>query len=177
MFALNKHHSKQPIPDWQFDAEKGTTLTAPTADKLIAKLVAYRLNNGLPPGDPEHEIAMSLMLRWPHLVKEVDGTPTDNRLWAWVNRVWREAPKKITDKDTIAPRVEACKTCPFALAIPRNPELARRAYLMAAGDLQLETQCSHHRWQNGVAVLLAAPLEYARPGEPECCWLAAAQPR
>lgn len=173
MFRLIKDHPKQPIPDWSFTVDE-TVLRAPSADKLLAKIVAYRTHNGQPPGNPEHEVAVSLIVRYPHLVKEIDTGPAlIDPLWTWVNRLWREPPRKPAHEDEVKRRVSVCTKCDRACPIKPDKELERRAYLLAQGDLRLTTQCAHHRWHNGLAVNLAEPAQWGRKGSPPQCWHAA----
>lgn len=171
MFRLVKDHPKQPIPDWSFTVDENV-LRAPTADKLLAKIVSYRSANGQPAGNPEHELALSLIVKYPHLVKETDADPVaTDPLWSWVNRLWRDLPKKPAEEELAKKRAKSCEGCVFALAITANPEMDRRAYLLASGELRLTTQCSHHRWHNGLAINLAEPEPWARPESPACCWV------
>jgi len=173
MLTLNKDHPRQPVPDWRASFDD-IPFSAKSATQLIEAVTLYRKNNGLPPGAPEHEIAMQLADSHPHLVHadDDDGPTKDIRLWAWVNRIWSSARSQNATPDVVKDRRAACAKCVFALPIPRNPELERRAYLLAAGNLSPETQCSHHRWHNGLAVLPVSP-ESPKAGAPECCWVAA----
>jgi len=162
MFKLNKTHAKQPIPDWSFRQDE-TLLRATTADGLIEKLKLYRSSNGLAPGNPEHEIALSLAEKYPHLMCEQTGElpqPTESdRIWEWVNRMWRDVPRGQPEDETIQARADLCKLCPLAQPFNPPPELARRTYLLAQGNLRLETRCIHHHWHNGLAVILKKPEE------------------
>lgn len=168
---LVRFHTKQPIPDWNFEVEPETILRATDADELLEKIVAYRANNGQPAGNPEHEVALSMIAKYPHLVKDSDSdAPAIDPLWSWVNRLWREAPAKRADEELAKKRAAICKDCPCACAIPENEELERRAYLLAMGELPLTTRCSHHLWHNGLAVTLLEPSKWARPKAPLNCW-------
>ncbi len=169
-FRLIKDHPKQPIPNWGFIVDD-TELSAPTADKLLEKIVAYRESNGQPAGNPEHELALSLVVKYPHLVREVDDAQeAPDPLWSWVNRLWRDLPKKPADIDSIKARLSVCEKCPHARPIPVNEELERRAYLLASGELRLKTQCAHHHWHNGLAINLAEPAPWGRLPAPKECW-------
>lgn len=174
MLYLKKHHTKQPIPDWHFRQDE-TLLRDKSADGLIEKIILYRSSNGLPPGNPEHEIALSLIEKHPHLVYEQSGelpeqTETE-QVWGWVNKMWREAPRGTPEEEAMKERADVCKICPLAKPFNPSPELARRSYLLAQGNLRLETRCSHHRWHNGLAVLLKKPEEWAQVNPPPNCWL------
>lgn len=178
MLRLHKDHPKQPVPDWPFKQDE-TLLHAETADKLIEKIILYRLANGQYPGEPEHEVALSLKRSHPHLVYEEEGTAeqrTQDSVWGWVNLLWRDPPKgEVTDEE-VKRRAEICKACPFSKQPKPHAEMTRRAYLLARGSLLSGNYCDHHDWHNGVAVTLASPREWMRPEPPPVCWVASVPP-
>lgn len=179
MYRLHKNHTKQPIPDWSFKID-GTLFRDKTADGLIGRLALYRASNGLAPGNPEHEIAISLIEKYPHLIYEQSGESPEQteaeRVWEWVNRMWRDVPRGFPEEETIQAREEACKSCPLAIPFNPSPELARRAYLLAQGNLRVETRCARHRWHNGLAVLLKEPKAWTGSESPPACWLPPSPP-
>lgn len=171
--TLKHDHPSQPMGGWSFPVE-AAVLTAPTGKKMIAELARYRAVNGLPPGDPEHEIATHYRKTHPWLVHEdADAEPLADidRVSSFVSRVWTAGILARASEREISHRAEICKGCRehVALERPLHSETARRIYVLG-GDPMKPDRCAHHGWICYVAGSLLDNGPFAASNQPEHCW-------
>jgi hypothetical protein len=171
--TIKHDHPSQPFGGWAFPVE-AATLTAPTAKKLIAELGRYRSANGMPPGDPEHEIAMHYRITHPWLIYEdasADPLSEIDQVATFVCRVWVAGVLARASDREIAHRADTCAKCPSRVPIekPLHPEIARRVYVLG-GDPSQPDRCRHHGWICRVAGSLLDTKPFAESDAPENCW-------
>jgi hypothetical protein len=190
--------------DHHFPDPCGFTFRADDFPALLSKITQYRLQNGLPVGDPEQEVLTFYAKSFPWSVIEEDGrkvlsqkhtTLFDNpdtnpakvsqslqeRLYAWVNQVWRNPPAKLLAPQEAASRVSACKNCPqhlpplsdTPLNDPRAKETDRRVFVLAKCRPASDAlgSCAHFGWDCRLACLLPNPSGGGEK-EPAGCWVA-----
>lgn len=175
--GINHQHMSQPQGGWTY-IENHCTFTADSARALADELRRHRLNNGLPPGDPEHDIALAYAKSHPWLIVTRASVPEEPPevadVRAFVHRAWRSAhlPAKDAVRDA---RWERCAGCPAFVPLDmddHDEETVRRLHILGAGKLRENYgYCQHHRWVAGLACGIAEPAAYAVPGCPVDCWL------
>jgi len=166
-----------------FPVRQDLTLTADTVPDLIDKIAEYRLQNGLPVGDPSIDLTAYYAMHHPFAVENgerIDAPPVGElpkRVYAWTNGLWRNPPKNPPSTEEAPARASACVSCPFRREVgsdgsPAFKEAQRRVYLLSRGLLWLNEVgwCEFHGWDNRLAVLLRheADEKIACPKE---CWL------
>jgi hypothetical protein len=186
-YVLNFSHQHQPMEDHSF-VDDGQLLTSKTLRGLVAAVRAYRETNGFPVGDPEQDIAQYYCQKYPWLVSPLKNPPESplraqeltgeaaamEAVECFVRELWHNPPKRPCEARETVARIAVCRECPYQqpLDMTRNRECTRRAYLIAKGELAKDIgYCEHHRWLNGLAVLLPEPIKLARPGRPAGCWV------
>ena len=172
----------RPIPgDHHFTIKDGPTLTAETADEVIAKIAQYRINNGIPQGNPRAELTEFYAKEYPFAVE--NGEPEDDaehdaffeEVIAWINRQWKNPPKQLLPIEDTHRRQECCQDCPLRVKGvsdhgPAEIEARRRLFLLAKGA-PLEDDlgaCTFHKWDNRLALLI--PLPEIIQQSPKYCW-------
>lgn len=179
---IDRSHQSQPVGGWSYPCKDGPVLTsakvgAPGLDELLTSIAEYRLSNGLPKGDPEHDVALHYALLSPWLIKEVEGEESPVvKTEAWIHQAWKSYPLALTDAREMDARYAQCEKCfHFQLLKKRliTPEAVRRLLCMNPYKYRDEHGwCALRGWVISVAVQLRNPAQLTTTPEPdERCWL------
>lgn len=181
-FRINTAHHSQPHGGWGYAIPDGPVISSsqvgePGLRDLIAQLRQHRANNGLPCGDPEHDIAVVYAKSHPWLIREVKDYEAD---WidaeAWIHQTWRSNPLNLTETRVRDGRFAQCEKCIHFERLPFSKltdEAARRLILMNPAKHRNEHGwCILRGWIPSVAVQIADPWKFAdwTIKTPEC-WL------
>ena len=185
--SLRYNHPHQP-PYHEYPDDSGQLITAPTLKALVKAVREFREINGFPVGDCEQDVAAYYATKWPWMCEasrhpeigppraqeSTDGVAAMEAVECFVRELWHSPPKHLCEARETAARIAVCRECPYrqVFDMTGNRECTRRAYLIAKGELAKDIgYCEHHRWLNGLAVLLPEPIKLARPGRPAGCWV------
>lgn len=163
---LNRRHMSQPT-GWAFPLSPEHTLLSEKLDELVEQLRAYRVNNGLPVGDPEHDIAIHYSPQMPWLILDGEPLPVEaveaDRATQFVNNVWATSPHPRADQQEREKRWEQCKACPQFQPLPAlGGEAVRRVMVLSPWLSELEHgYCRAHQWVCSVAVGVKEPGRFA----------------
>jgi hypothetical protein len=145
--------------------------------ELIKQLKEHRLSNGLPAGEPEHDIAMIYAKDFPWLIEEIaDGIEDDNYPEAWIHATWRSYPMGMAETRLRDERFAQCEKCPHFDTLDTDTlanEAARRLLLMNPGKSRPEHGwCQLRGWIPSVACQVLDPWKLAdwTKKDPDC-WL------
>jgi hypothetical protein len=180
---LDTSHHSQPEGGWSYPVPDGPTLTspkvgAPGLKEVIKQMKDYRVANGLPVGDPEHEIAMHYAPSFPWLVKEsADLDEPIVKSEAWIHQTWKSPSFELAEIMVREDRFEQCEGCPFFEPLKTEtltPEANRRLILMnPAKERKEHGWCRLRGWICSVAVQVRNPSRLTnKPDEHSECWLA-----
>ena len=150
-------HAQQPYGGHNFTDPTGVVVRAASIKDLLRKIAAFRESNGLPSGDPATEVEAYYATQYPWLVTPVGSTPAaiEDPVEAWLNRMWREAPRDFVNADVVATRLGTCTMCQhYASAYPLSPESSRRLAILSQGRPPCLGACGAHGWALGLALLL-----------------------
>lgn len=178
---------REPPGGHQFP-ERGTTITGERFLDVVKKLSDFRINNGIPLGDPTQEILIRYAEKWPYLVENDDsGMPqivsTSNKSsWKeWVFSIWSHPPKLLITSKEASARWEICLECPFNKKLSlevtgEDAEIKRRTFLLRRGQEVPASLhfCSLHGMDLSVGCFLEKPKDFSisEPiGEYEKCWV------
>lgn len=175
-------HPKPPKGNHHFPCH-GLTFRARDVDELILAITTYRMNNSLPLGHPEAEIADYYVGISPWLVRESNAQPVasnglrqivaEHTMAMWYGKYERlPAHSPITDE-----RSAVCVACEYSDHHFSDPETSywndatTKAALMT-GDMDCVKKgfCLHHRWLLALACRLVTPEKLASLPSPDCCW-------
>lgn len=166
-----------------FPVRPDLVMKADTIPELVAKIADYRIQNGLPPGDPIGEVTDYYAIHYPFAIENGDrkDRPVDDKLkhnvYSWVNAMWKTPPKEHLELEDAGARVEKCLKCPFRRDViqdlsPEGNEIRRRTYLLSKGLLWDNSAgvCEDYEWDNRLAVLIHHE-DKARIGALKFCWM------
>lgn len=186
MLKLNPYQQRLPVGGHQY-YEHGTMFRGETFDEVKDKLTQFRLNNGLPMGDPEQQILTHYAKNWPYMVKgdaERKEIQVSNKfvLWReWVLKTWRGPPKKVVTQKEADIRSDICASCPYNTKrdweeTDESDALKRRVFIMHAARPSPKTNgfCSCHLADLNVLVFLNTPKEHSSKKDveqPKFCWV------
>lgn len=99
-------------------------LTGDSVDTLAAAIEKYRLNNGIPLGDPKKDVVDYICGNWSHFCNKTEFTgylepnvSTDatflTRVSAWVTKLWNIGANNFVPEKEAQRRAEICKSCPL----------------------------------------------------------------
>jgi len=179
---INTSHHSQPEGGWGYVIPDGPTLSSsktgePGLRELLKKIVEHRANNGLPAGDPEHDVAMVYATKCPWLVtEEPDIEVLSNDPEPWIHHLWRSHPLKRAETRVRDERFEQCQKCIHFEPLDTDSltdEAARRLLLMNPAKHRIEHGwCLLRGWIPSVAVQIMDPWEFADWTKKDpCCWL------
>lgn len=180
---INTKHHSQPDGGWGYVIPDGPTLHSdktgePGLRDLVAQIKEHRANNGLPAGDPQHDIALVYAEKFPWLILEVedDSDPEDNSEEVWIHNLWRSTPLVLAEIRVRDDRFAQCEKCihfrPLDVSTLTD-EAARRLFLMNPAKSRKENGwCDLRGWIPSVAVQIQDPWKFAdwTKKVPEC-WL------
>lgn len=100
------------------------TLTGDSIETLAKVLTAYRLNNGLPPGDSRQDIVDFICGQWPHFCSDESTTllspidqppsaPLSKRVAVWIAGLWNLGSNNLISAEEAEKRAAICRVCPF----------------------------------------------------------------
>ena len=118
MLKLNPDQLRQPHGGHHFLIPNGPAVKGESAKEVIKKITEYRINNGIPVGNPEEELLYFYALHWPYMVEPAEiGKPTEKSSWfqdwaRWVRKTWKNPPKKLITTKEASYRWDVCLTCP-----------------------------------------------------------------
>jgi hypothetical protein len=183
-FRFNRSHHSQP-DRWSYTVPDGPVFSAdrpgaPGLDELIEKLSKFRRANGLPPGDPEHDIAITYAVRYPWLVRSEDsvGSPESiaEEAEMWLNRMWRSAPLQLVEARARDERFDRCLRCPYFEPTDwasDAPDAARKLFILnPAKPRDDHGWCVAYGVVPSVFVQLLTPSQHADTTDPaKGCWI------
>ena len=173
------HHS-QPVDGYSFVIDKHT-IREQKYKAVVAKIAEYRKNNGLPPGDPEHDLAAYTQKDYPWLVETrndaVSNAGSEEALsQEYVSTVWKMAPNKQVEPNVQRDRFSKCLECPKYILLDTDSETIRKSTALASSLLRDIVKghdhgfCEHHLWVCSVACTLQENKSLANPEVLNKCW-------
>lgn len=181
--TFNRSHQSPPEGGWSYPTEEGPTLSSPKIggpglDDLLGQIKVYRESNGIPLGDPEHDLAVHYMSICPWLIDYHDDEPAVKSTGPepWVHRAWASFPIQMAETRAIDERFTKCVGCDNFKPIDYDSisnEGARRLLIMNPAKQRSEHGwCSLRQWVCSVAVQVQDPSILAASKQKEdCCWL------
>ena len=162
--SFNSNSMREPIGGHHFKTDRpiDTTLKAKTLEDLVDDLKDFRINNGVPLGDPLQDILAYYKANWPYLVVQEDGDTQEVgirfSIWrSWIYKMWNNPPKSLVPNKVAKERQGVCEGCKYNKPItwdktPEARELQRRAFLLRRGiDVpKYLGYCSFHGCDLGV---------------------------
>lgn len=100
-------------------------LTGDSVDTLAQAIEKYRLNNGIPLGDPKQNVVDYICGNWPHFCNQnenhsyIEGIKPNStaglatRAAAWMTRLWNIGASNFVKQDEAEKRAATCKGCPM----------------------------------------------------------------
>jgi hypothetical protein len=94
-------------------------------DAVVEAVLRYRVNNGLPPGNPQADVYGYVCGQWPHFCTESGGynmivgrrpsgnEPLSRRIVHWMTLLWRMGAGNEAAPETAKQRAAICAECPF----------------------------------------------------------------
>lgn len=147
-------HPQQPPGGHHFPDPSGVTLRGDSPEAVAEAIASYRAANALPSGHPDSELESYYRTQFPWLISKVGQTVTSapSLVEAWLNRIWREAPRDIVERRQAEAIHAPCATCAHHIdTITPDPEHAYRLTLLARGQPLAMDGCTLNRWVPGVA--------------------------
>ena len=174
---IDRMHHSQPSGGWGYVVKDGPVLSAPKLTELIDQLGQYREANGLPRGDPEHDIALSYADAFPWLIKRVseeDDEVVDAE--AWIHRAWKSCPLRLAEPRLRDERFDHCLKCKHFEPLVTDDlsrEAARRLLVMNPAKHRGEHGwCLWRGFIPSVAVQVVNPQDFADFTEKHVdCWI------
>lgn len=171
MLALNEKAMKQPIGGHHY-ACHGIMFRGDSFTEVVEKLANFRINNGIPIGNPDQEILMTYAASYPNLVKtrigDAEKPSEEYRKWRlWVNSVWKDPPSKQISERQAKERWKKCIGCKYLTDYPwkktdESAQIQRRAFLLRKGAACPEKIqfCSLHLADIPVLSFIETPAKY-----------------
>lgn len=154
-------HPQQPPSGHWFPDPSGYTIRAKSLKELVEAVKSYRAANCLPLGNPEADVERFYARQWPWLVDnrkpitEAEESPHS----AWLNRIWRNPPRKWARDDEHGSRMAICAQCPHYVDLMEiSQEERRRVAVISSGRSNCLTgYCTAHHWICGLAAWMQKP--------------------
>lgn len=167
----------QPMGGWGYTQPDGPVLSDDKLDGLLAKIKLYRESNGLPHGDPEHDVATAYAGRFPWLVMTVEEENQEvNDAEAWIHGAWRFFPMQMAESRARDERFTQCAECihfePLDVG-DLSGEAGRRLLVMNPHKSRVEHGwCLLRGWVPSVAVQIHDAMKLTEEkGKAAECWL------
>jgi hypothetical protein len=168
IYSFNTNCMRMPIGGHHYKIDKPLSLTlkADDLDDLVVQLTDFRINNGIPLGEPLQDILLYYKQNWPYLVVQQDGDTQEVgirfSIWrSWIHRTWANPPKTLVPNKVAEERHKICQNCKYNKKITwtsteEAKELKRRAFMLRRGiDVpNYLGYCSFHGCDLGVMTLL-----------------------
>lgn len=179
---IDTKHMSQPEGGWSYQIPDGPLLSCskvggPGLADLIEQILEYRQVNGMPLGDPEHDICLIYRERVPWLILTVeDEDVCQNDAEAWIHRVWKSCPLQLGEPRARDDRFAQCEKCvhfePLD-ATELSEEAERRLALLNPAKFHVEHGwCLLRGWIPSVACQIQQPIELAdEKCESKDCWV------
>lgn len=180
------NHSQHPPRGFDFTDPSGVILNESSLYGLVTAVQKYRLNNGLPQGNPEAEIEAIYATKYPWLVSstqpawqkpvKLTETPKEVHYAEWLAGIWKTQIKEseLADDDVVDARMEKCYDCkhcdewPAKIGRGEELETKRRLMILSRGKVwRISPSCTLHNWHCGLAAMLREPKT---DKEYEGCW-------
>jgi hypothetical protein len=179
---INTNHHSQPEGGWSYPAPDGPSFSsdkvgAPGLKELLSKIRDYRISNGIPEGDPAHDVAMKYAVTCPWLIFEEEGeAKVSSEQERWVLQMWKSYPQPLAEVRVRDDRFEQCLKCQHFMALGSlvlGDEATRRLMLLNPAKHRKEHGwCNLHKWIPSVVVQFHKPFQFSKKASvtPEC-WL------
>lgn len=94
-------------------------------EALSAALLRYRINNGIPPGNPQQDVFDYVCNTWPHYCHDNDpynklvgrepsmGEMLSRRVVVWMTKLWNAGASNEVKNEEAERRAAICATCPL----------------------------------------------------------------
>ncbi len=187
MLKLNTDQKRIPLGGHQF-YEFGVTFKGETFEEVAKKVEAFRVNNGIPLGDPRQDILTRYLETCPWMVKADDKSlqialEQDYVAWReWMLKVWKSPFHKMRDIKDAQIRQEICAGCKFNRlkdwgTSDESKELEKRSLILRRGHPVMAGLgfCTCHKWDNSVSPFIDQVKEYSNKDadqqSPANCWV------
>lgn len=180
------NHSQHPPRGFDFTDPSGVILNESSLYGLVTAVQKYRLNNGLPQGNPESEIEAIYATKYPWLVSstqpawqkpvKLTETPKEVHYAEWMLGIWKTQIKEseLADDDVVDARLNKCDGCNHCvrgniqLASGASSDVTRRLMILSKGSVTAPwPSCTLHNWHCGLAAMLREPKT---DKEYDGCW-------
>jgi hypothetical protein len=189
---INPDQQRQPFGGHHFPEKTKfgtTTIRSSTFKGVVDLLTDYRIQNGIPLGDPSGEVTLYYAKNWPWMVtvdenQEIihEDNPYYNEWRAWVQSTWKRGDPKMLHKREAADRWAICEKCPYAEGqswadTKESQELDKRAFLYRRAEWAPRKLkfCSLHKADIGTLSFLQDAKSYSAKKESEPnydkCWI------
>lgn len=181
-YRIDTKHQSQPAGGWGYAVPDGPILSSekvgePGLRELIGKIKDHRSSNGLPAGDPEHDIAVAYATKCPWLiVEQPDGPESDTYAEDWVSLAWKSYPMQQAEARVRDERFAQCEKCIHFEPLPMDAmsrEAVRKLLCLNPHKSRVEHGwCQLRGWVPSVAAQVLDPWNLAdwTKKTPEC-WL------
>jgi hypothetical protein len=175
---INRKHMSQPPGGYSYTIS-GFTFTGKNADEVIKKIDDHRSANGQTPGDPEHDLALSMAKDFPWLILD-DATvkvPTVDMEARFISSAWKSTPFPQADHDVFKSRFSRCLECPkMVKPETKDKELLRRMMVLTHPTMMVAGEngfgfCENHLWICSVACSMKDANKLATGEKIKECWV------
>lgn len=165
-----RQHPQQPPGGHSFPDPSGVLIKADSVDALLLRIAEYRAVNGFHAGNPEAELESYYSMTYPWLITKVGEVShkADDRAIKWLNRIWKEAPRRLNEKTEYDARIKECQSCEHYTQRAYVPDDLRRLLTISADRSTDRSECGLHGWIVGLAASL--PLPEPKPEINFDCW-------
>ena len=180
---IDRKHMSQPAGGFGYTQPDGPVLSDEKLDGLIKKIKAYREANGLPHGDPEHDVATSYAARCPWLIMSVEEENEEiNEAEAWIHATWRSFPLQQAETRARDERFTQCTDCIHSEPLDiedLSTEACRRLLIMNPHKARSEHfWCTLRGWVPSVAVQIHDAMKLTEEkAKIADCWVDPKQPK
>lgn len=174
--GLFRDHPQVPKEGHHFPDPSGYTVNADSIDSLLAAIVIYRKNNGLPPGNPEYELEQYYRVTFPWLYsKENMATEKpEDPVSRWIREAWKTPKHEFASEHIISERIESCKKCEHLRPRTKDTEILRRVAILSGGRAKEIGTCAIFHWDCGLACLFGGLPPRDGPNDNiagKCFWM------
>jgi len=184
LLRFKKNQLRQPPQGWHY-IEDRQTITGVSPEDVEQKIVAYRIRNGRPPGNPHHDMLYFWFDLRPEFLEQVpDGaeepeiSPPDalGGVLRWLQRLTQQGSDIETGPGVAGERAAICLACPHNVSLPGDQaiksEIDRRSFMLRKGEVTPGLHfCDHHKMDLRVAVRLRTEFLSTTPWQPGACWV------
>jgi hypothetical protein len=188
MLKLNPDQLRQPHGGHHYLIPNGPAVKGESFKEVVQKIKDYRINNGIPVGDPEQDVLWFYALHWPYMVEpDVQRKAPEEsemfRSWAkWVRKAWKTPPKKTITTKEASIRWDVCLTCPHNKKFnwretDESTAIQQRVFLLRRGVEVPEGigYCACHKADLSALSFIDGPQSFSDKSkefiQPEACWV------